>query len=314
METNLKITVMGAGGIGGLLGGALIRRYGDAVSLIARGARGEHLRREGLTLRSEVYGNFTVRPGLVTADPSELPVQDVILVCVKNGSLEQAAEQLKPIAGPDTIVLPVMNGVTAGKILRERLAPCHVPECVIYTVSSAEEDFSIVQKGGYTFLYLGAVSAEDGPGAERCISLLKGAGIDCRPAEDIRTAVWTKYLMNCAYNVVTARWDIPFGKIRADAKLMEDYRRLMEEARQAGLAEGANLPDSLVEEQIEALLDRTTDDSTSSLSRDFSQGKTGEMEVFSGEVIRMADRLHLDVPVTRDYDRGLRERAASFGK
>lgn len=313
MEKNLKITIMGVGGIGGLLGGALIRRYGDAVSLIARGAREEHIRQKGLTLHSEVYGDFTVMPGRVTADPSGLPVQDIILICVKNGGLKKAAEQLRPIIGPDTIVLPVMNGVTAGRVLRDCLGPCHIQESVIYTVSSAEEDFSITQKGNYTFLYVGAVRPEDLPGAEFCVRLLQDAGIDCRFSGDIRTSVWTKYLMNCAYNVVTARWDIPFGKIRADKKLMEDYRLLMEEARKVGLEEGADLPDGLIEEQIRDLLNRTTDDSTSSLSRDFDQGKVGEMEVFSGEVIRMADRLGLDVPVTREYDRGLRERAASFG-
>lgn len=313
MDRNLKITIMGVGGIGGLLGGALIRRYGDAVSLIARGAREEHIRQKGLTLHSEVYGDFTVMPGRVTADPSGLPVQDIILICVKNGGLKKAAEQLRPIIGPDTIVLPVMNGVTAGSVLRDCLGPCHIQESVIYTVSSAEEDFSITQKGNYTFLYVGAVRPEDLPGAEFCVRLLKDAGIDCRFSGDIRTSVWTKYLMNCAYNVVTARWNIPFGKIRADKKLMEDYRLLMEEARKIGLAEGADLPDGLIEEQIRDLLNRTTDDSTSSLSRDFDQGKVGEMEVFSGEVIRMADRLGLDVPVTREYDRGLRERAASFG-
>ena len=106
-----KITVLGVGGVGGLLAGQLIRQYGDAVSLVARGGRGEHLRRQGLTIHSDLYGEYTVQPAAVTADPAELGVQDLILVSVKYAQLETAAAQLAPIVGPDTLVLPVMNGV-----------------------------------------------------------------------------------------------------------------------------------------------------------------------------------------------------------
>ena len=66
-----KITVVGIGGVGGLLSGVLIRQYGDDVSLIARGPRAEHLRTNGLTLHSDAYGEFTVKPAGVTDDLAE---------------------------------------------------------------------------------------------------------------------------------------------------------------------------------------------------------------------------------------------------
>ena len=173
MDTDMKISVMGLGGVGGLLSGALIRHYGNSVSLIARGKRAEHLRSQGLTIHSEVYGEFTAKPGLVTDDPAQLPVQDIVLVCVKNGGLEQAAAQLKPIVGPRTLVLPVMNGVSASRNLRAWLGQGHVLDSVIYTVSSAGPDYSITQKGPFTTIHMGASLPEDREGARACCAALK---------------------------------------------------------------------------------------------------------------------------------------------
>ena len=313
MDTDLKISVMGLGGVGGLLSGALIRHYGNSVSLIARGKRAEHLRSQGLTIHSEVYGEFTVKPGLVTDDPAQLPVQDIVLVCVKNGGLEQAAAQLKPIVGPRTLVLPVMNGVSASRNLRAWLGQGHVLDSVIYTVSSAGPDYSITQKGPFTTIHMGASLPEDREGARACCAALKEAGIDCRLAEDVQVAIWSKYVLNCAYNVVTARWGINIGQIKADPKLTQEYRQLMEEAWQVGRAAAVALPADLLEKHMDRLA-HTTDDSTSSLSRDFDEGRTGEMDIFCGEVIRMAQQLGIEVPVTQAYQQGLQERAAAFGR
>ena len=100
MQENWKLTVVGIGGIGGLLSGPLVRQYGDHITLVARGKRGEALREKGLTLHSEMYGEFTVSPAAVVETPESLPVQDVVLVCVKNGQLDQVARQIAPIVGP----------------------------------------------------------------------------------------------------------------------------------------------------------------------------------------------------------------------
>ena len=312
-NTDLKITVMGLGGIGGLLSGALIRRYGPAVSLIARGKRAESLRTNGLVLHSHYFGEFTVQPACVTDDPSTLPVQDIVLVCVKNGGLETAARQLQPIVGEDTLVLPVLNGVSASENLEKYLGRGHVLDSVIYTVSSAGEDFSITQLGNFTTIHMGAVHPEDAPRAAALCDVLKEAGIDCRLNEDIRAAIWNKYVLNCAYNVMTARHACTIGDVQKDPTLLAHYRGLMEEAYQVGVAMGVNLAPTLVEKNMKRL-DKTDPASTSSLSRDFDAGIVGEMDIFTGDMIRMADACGTPIPLTRDYHQGLLERVARFGK
>ncbi|MGN1019570.1 MAG: ketopantoate reductase family protein [Aristaeellaceae bacterium] len=303
----MKLTIMGIGGVGGLLAGVLLRRYGDEVSLIARGERLNRLRTQGLTLQADAYGSFTVHPASLTDDPGTLPVQDAVLVCVKNGGLARAAQQLAPIVDDHTLVLPVMNGVSAGDNLRRLLGKGRILDSVIYTVSSVEAGGVITQKGGFTQIYMG------GEGAEPLAEYLRGAGIEARVEEDVQAAIWSKYVLNCAYNVVTARWGITIGDIKHSEALTADYRALMEEAWRVGRARGVNLPDDLVAQHMVRLMN-CTDDSTSSLSRDFDAGRTGEMDIFTGEVVRMAEACGIDVPMSRDYLQGLKERAATFAQ
>lgn len=313
MRENWKLAVVGLGGIGGLLSAPLIRQYGSRISVVARGGRRKHLREQGLTLRSDVYGEFTIHPPVVAETPAELPVQDMVLVCVKNGALPEVARQIQPIVGPETIVLTVMNGVTAGSVLRSHLQGGIVLESVIYTVSSAGADYSITQQGNFTNLFTGAAPGDEAgaaAAAEIC-GVFRGAGIDCQAEEDVRVSIWSKYVLNCAYNVATARWGCSIGAIKADPARMEDCRALLTEARNVGVARGVPLPENLVEKQLRRIV-RTTDDSTSSLSRDFAAGRSGEMEVFSGDLVRMAGEHGVDVPVTRRYYQALQELAARF--
>ena len=308
-----KITVVGIGGVGGLLAGVLIRQYGDSVSLIARGPRAEHLRSEGLTLHSDAYGDFTVKPAVVTDDPANLPVQDLVLVCVKNDALEAAAQQIMPIVGPNTVVLPVMNGVTAAKKLRSILPTGTVLGCVIYTVSGAGRDFSITQQGKFTELSIGSqvFDADEQAKADETAALFMDAGIQCKAVEDVSVAIWTKYVLNCAYNVATARWGCTIGGIKADESRVEDSRALLTESWKVGVASGVALPEELPEKQLRRIL-KTSDDSDSSLGRDFAAGRAGELEVFCGDVVRMAAELGVDVPMTRKYYDALKELAAQF--
>ena len=82
-----KIMVVGIGGVGGVLAANLVKKYGADVSLVARGKRKEALQQNGLTLHSDLYGEFTVRPACVEQDPAACGVQDLILICVKNDAL-----------------------------------------------------------------------------------------------------------------------------------------------------------------------------------------------------------------------------------
>ena len=303
---DFRLTIVGVGGVGGVLAGPLVRKYGAAVSLVARGARGEHLRREGLTLHSDLYGEFTVHPENVVETPEALPVQDYVLVCVKNDALPKVMEQLRPIVGAHTVVVPVMNGVTAADTLRRKLAQGKVAGSVIYTVSSAGADYAITQKGKFTHIFLEDLGEE----AKGLHAILRDADVDCRLTEDIKTAMWAKYVFNCAYNTMTAAEATDAGHLK-QGPLREDFQALLAEAGAVGAKCGAAFGADMVEKEMHRL-DKTVDSSTSSLSRDFDARRAGELEVFSGDLVRMAKDQGVEVPTMQRYYEKLLERAKTF--
>jgi len=328
-----RITVFGVGGVGGTLSSMLLKKYGENVTLIARGARKEHLLKNGLTMHGDFFGEFTVPAVNVTDDPGALPPQDIVIICVKNDALETAADALLPVIHKDTVVVPVMNGVTAYRRLLDRLPCGRVLPSVIYTVSISLPDFSVAQKGSFTNLFVGPLKASpeypQGSNADSGIAadpaeaelqekaaayftgILKAADIDCRLSDHVLVNVWSKYILNCAFNVITARWSCTIGDVKNDPGRRSDYHRLMKEAYNVCCALGVPLPSDLLEKHMRRL-DNTTDDSTSSLSRDFAEGKAGELEIFCGDVVRMADDKGIAVPLTKEYYSALKEIASHF--
>lgn len=309
-----KIMVVGVGGVGGVLAANLVKKYGESVSLIARGPRRESLRQNGLTLHSDLYGEFTVQPACIEEDPALCGVQDLILICVKNGGLQKVCRQISPVVGEHTAVMAVMNGVSAGQELAQRLGKGVLVDSVIYTVSSAGSDYSITQKGSYTYLNIGShTDSEEGKkAAQEIADLLNAAGVDCKVSRNVQAAIWKKYVLNCAFNVATARWGYTIGQLAADAAKRADCRALMAEAAAVAAQMGVPLPEDLVDKHMVTMMENTTPNSDSSLSRDFDAGKVGEMEVFSGYIVRKAAELGVPAPVSGEYYEGLKARAAGF--
>jgi 2-dehydropantoate 2-reductase len=98
---------MGSGGTGGYFGG-LLARAGEEVTFIARGAHLEAIRRKGLAIKSVLAGDFTIQ-ATATDNPSDIGPVDLVLFCVKAYDNAAAAEQIRPLIGPETIVLSVQN-------------------------------------------------------------------------------------------------------------------------------------------------------------------------------------------------------------
>src|SRR5947209_18657268 len=105
----MRVLVMGTGSLGGYIGG-LLARAGQDVTFVARGAHLEAIRRRGLTVRSRLAGDFTLT-ARATDDPSRIGPVDLVLFCVKAYDTETAARPLRPIVDPDTVVLPLHNGI-----------------------------------------------------------------------------------------------------------------------------------------------------------------------------------------------------------
>lgn len=308
-----SIAVVGVGGIGGLLSVPLIRAYGADLTLVERGPRRDSLISDGLTLHSEALGELRATPLKLVEDASFLPPQDLILVCVKNTALAAVIESLGSVVNDQTTIVPVMNGVRAYARLQEAFPQARVLPAAIYTVSYLLDDHSIVQKGDFTTLHLGASTGreEDAAAAREVAALLVGAGVDCRVSDSILSEVWQKYILNCAFNVMDSAHDCTVADIKADKAKLEDYRALLSECAELARARSVEIPQDIVRRHLFSLM-KTSDDSTSSLHRDFMARRRGEIEVFSGDVVRMAREAGVAVPVSQRYYEQLKDISRDF--
>jgi len=304
-----KICIAGVGGVGGYIGGALAREY-PHVSLFARGKRKESILDKGLVVRSECLGNFTAVPEKVSDSAEELGIMDVIFICVKNYSLEQVCREIAPMVGDKTIIIPVMNGTNPGERTRKNLGRGLVIDSLIYVISGSESDFTIVQKGNYGIIHIGLnkPSVEEKAAIEKVHGILSGTGISCIMEDDIDAAIWKKYVLNCAFNVITAYYSANTGELRSDPRKVEEYRALLSEACLVARTKGVYVPETLEGEQVKHFMYVQSDEATSSLRRDVDAGRPNELETFSGYLLELANQYGISIPVTERFYKGLKKR------
>ena len=132
----MKILIMGTGGVGGYYGG-LLAQQGHEVTFIARGAHLDAIRREGLKVKS-VHGDFTVFPANATEHPVEAGEMDLILFCVKTYDTDEAARAIRPIMGPETIIMSLQNGIDAAERIGNAVGMEHILGGVTWLSSAVE--------------------------------------------------------------------------------------------------------------------------------------------------------------------------------
>ena len=308
-----KIAVIGIGGVGGYVAGMLAKAY-PHVTMVARGARGESIRENGLVLHSDYKGEIVAKPERVVP-VREMGQQDYIFICVKNYSLEDVCENIRDMVTDDTVIIPVMNGVDPGEKIRSLIGRGTVVDSLIYTVAFANADFSISQQDTFTWLCIGIKNADQGQKEKvaQVAEILKGADIDYKDDGDIEVEIWRKYILNCAFNVMTAFYDNTIGELRRDPVKAQQSDTLVWEAASVGRAKGVALTDEHIQEVIHKFRHVHADNATSSLQRDFQIcKKQTELETFSGYIVQEAKRLGVSIPLSEEMYQGLKAKAEKF--
>ncbi len=300
----MKIMVVGIGGVGGYLSGILCAHHPAEVTLVARGKRREALQRNGLVIHSDFCGEHVHHPQVVEK-ASDAGEQDVIFVCVKNYSWDTVMPSLQEVVKDHTIIVPVLNGVDHEQEVRRFFPHARVVSSSIYITSSYNEDYSIKQSGQYARIFLGS---KDDTALESIYQLLHQEGFTCQKTDDIQAEEWKKYVMNCAYNVLTAYYEGTVEEVFARPEGKEEFKALLTESYQVGKALGVNLPNDLVEVTYQRVLNQQDKNVTSSFARDVMAHRPNELETFSGYVVKKAQALNIPAPLSTRIYAELKER------
>jgi 2-dehydropantoate 2-reductase len=282
----MRHAVLGAGGIGGLVGGALARAGHDVVLLMRPATLERYGRR--LTVESVVLGDFEVD---VPAAAELERNMDVLWVTPKATQLEAALELAPPERVGDATVIPLLNGVDHVARLRERYR--NVVAAAIRVESERVAPDRIRQASPFLIVDLA--------GAEAVGAELEGAGITVRARDDERTLLWDKLAVLAPIALATTGLDSSYGGVRDD----ERYLRCQDEAVAVARADGAEVD----EPALRTMLTKVPDEMRSSMQKDVDAGRPPELDAIAGPILRGGERHGIPVPGTDELVQLVRARS-----
>ncbi len=288
---------MGSGGVGGFFGGRLAHAGCD-VTFVARGAHLAAMREHGLLIENEVQGNILINPVKVTADATSAGTPDLILFAVKLWDTEAVARALKPIAGPQTAVLSLQNGVVKDDILGAVFGDKALLGGVAYVGTHIARPGVIHQVGTLQRLVFGEYDGKPSARAQALLAVALKAGLQAELSGDIRRTLWEKYTFLVGLSGTTACMRSTIGPVREYPRTRAFLHDLMKETVAVGRALGVALPENYADERL-TFADSVPGTMDSSLHHDLKNGNPLEVEWLAGGVVQLGAKVGVPTPCNR---------------
>jgi 2-dehydropantoate 2-reductase len=296
-----RILIYGMGGIGAYIGAklaAIAQREKLELTFVARGAHLAAIKANGLCFRGPDGTESIAVPAFATDDTSSVGKVDFVFLCVKGYDLTAACHALVPVIGPETTVVPLLNGADIYERVRGVVKQGIVVPAGIYISSSIAESGLVVHAGGKGNLFLGREPGNASYDGEALRAVLDAAAIPYEWFDDPLPAVWTKYLFIASFGLVTGMSAQPLGGVVADETLAELTRGIQREIAAIAAAKGVALPPDAASTAFEKGKAFPAATKTS-FQRDLEvPGKPNEGELFGGTILALGKKLGIPTPTT----------------
>ena len=291
----MRILIVGAGAVGGYFGGRLAQAGRD-VTFLVRPSRAKQLGQDGLRIISP-HGDAVLTPNLVSADKIDTPY-DLVFLSVKAYALEAAMNDFAGAVGPETMILPGLNGLRHVELLTKRFGEHAVIGGVCLVAAEIDKEGRIVQLADFQQLIYGERNGETTPRLERLDATIRGAGFDARLSPDIMQAMWEKWVQLASLGAITCLMRGTIGEIVAAPGGAELSLAILDES--------AAISNACSHKPSEALLSRhaaamTAPGSslTSSMYRDLRKGAPIEADQILGDFIERGGAHGVDTPLLK---------------
>jgi len=291
----MQITIIGTGGVGGYFGGRLAQA-GNNVTFIARGEHLKAIQEKGLVVRS-IKGDFTVTNTEATDSIALAKPADLVLICVKAWQVKDVAKQLASTLKPDTIVLPLQNGVLAADELAEFIPKQHIVKGLCRIFSLIEAPGIINHVAVEPTIIFGEVDNTSTPRILQLSNAFTYAGITSKVAKDIDADLWKKFISICV-SAQLALTRSTYGELRELPLARNMMISLIEEIYRLSQKIGINIEPDFPQKAM-AFIDTFPHSTTSSLTRDVWEGKPSEIEYQNGTVVKLAEKFGIETPINR---------------
>ena len=287
----MKVCIFGAGAIGGYLG-VQFAQAGADVSLVARGAHLEAMRKNGVRLLKD--DQEIVAHPTCTNDPAELGVQDYVIVGLKGHQLSSAVESMQPLLGNDTSIVTAVNGIPYWYFYRHggklegstlesvdpggrqwgELRPERAIGCIVYPATEVVEPGVIRHVYGDKFP-VGEPSGERTERVEKISKVFEAAGLKAPVLDNIRDEIWLKLWGNVSFNPISALTHATLDVITTDPGTRAVAKAMMVEAKEIADQQGIGFRVD-VERRIEGA--RKVGAHKTSMLQDLERGRPMEID------------------------------------
>jgi len=292
----MRIAVFGVGGVGGYFGGRLAQAQNNNVTFIARGKHLQAMRKQGLHVKS-LKGDFLIHPIQATDTPAEVGPVEAVLLGVKAWQVTEAAKAIRPMVGPETMVVPLQNGVEAPVRLAEVLGDAPVLGGFCRIVSYITEPGHLHQAGGDPYIAFGELDNHRSERAERLLAAFaQTQGVTAEIPPDIQAAMWSKFLLISSWSGMGAVTRAPVGIWRNLPETRHLWQQAMQEVANVAQAHNIALPGNIIEKST-TYVDSLPPQATASMQRDILNGRPSELDTLSGGVMRLGREAGVDTPV-----------------
>ncbi len=289
----MRIAVMGAGSVGGYLGG-MLARGGHDVSLIVRGAHLAAIRKQGLRVMRD-HEEFTVHCA-ATDDPGEVGSVDLALLTTKTYQNAVSVPAMAPLVCPDTTLLCLQNGVDSYVGVAERFGLQRVMPGCVYIEAGTESPGAVRQSGDVVRVVFGEVDGSLSQRGKAIEEALLASGIPAELTSDIRTGLWSKFIFIATMAGTTAMARERLAELMPRPEWREVVVGCLREIEAAGRANGVNFPADIHETTL-AYIEANLEDLQASLHTDVMAGRPLELETFAGAVVRAGRAAGVATPI-----------------
>lgn len=293
--TPIKTTaIYGLGALGMLYGSMLQKTYGpENVKFVMDSPRYARHKNEVYTINGEPF-EFSLLDAADVTGPS-----DLVIIAVKGPSLAEVVRQVEPSIGPDTIIISFMNGITSEDILAEKYGRSHVLDCIAIGMDAMRDGtrLSYTKCGKLQFGSRDGSQEED---VQAVRQYFAKAGVPHEVRDDIRRAMWFKFLLNVGVNQACTVYETDYGHVTSPGPICDEMKEAMREVCRLAAVEDIELTEADIEAAIE--LERTLKpDGYPSMRQDALAGRPTEVDLFAGTVIAMGQKYGIPTPVNEKY-------------
>ena len=293
------IAVVGAGAVGSFYG-AMLARAGQSVTLIGRAAHVQAIERNGLKLDLATTSGTEIIRIEASSDLTCLRTADLVLFCVKSTDSASVALEIAPYLAKHALIMSLQNGVENAALIARHLPNAVIPS-VVYVATEIPAP-GCVKHHGRGELVIGTMQdsrlSDPLKTLKNIVDLFDSAQVPVQISQNVMAELWSKLMINCAFNAISGLAQIQYEKLAALASVRSTQAALVREVIAVAHADGIHLSEPVALEAV-AQIYVTMGSQKSSTAQDMARSKPSEIDHLNGFIVRRGQELGVATPVNQ---------------